>query len=208
MTRPTTPYPGLLVTQNVTPSCHIEEYIYCKSSRPRTLSLHTGNPKDCAMAPTSNQMPVRSAAKEDPLEDIRRIGSIECGREALEHFIFAEGYRNLNHGMPLQRDLTNINPLGSYLTSPRRIRHVPQRDQNRPSPPPGSRRGKTRCLHSIRLPQTARRGSQSYCRYPQRPRRGLRFRSQRHYRNQHCPEESGLQPRRCHHLLRDGIWRL
>jgi hypothetical protein len=44
-------------------------------------------------------MPFRSAAKEeDPLEDVKRLESIECGREALEHFNIAEGYRNLNHG--------------------------------------------------------------------------------------------------------------
>jgi hypothetical protein len=52
------------------------------------------------MVLTSNEMPVRSAAK-DPLEDIKRLGSIECGKEALEHFNIAEGYRNLNHGMSL-----------------------------------------------------------------------------------------------------------
>jgi hypothetical protein len=77
----------------------------------------------------SNQMPVRSAAKEDPLEDVKRIGSIECGKDALEHFNFAAGYRNLNHGMSLQRDLTiSINPLGGYITSPRRIRHISHGD--------------------------------------------------------------------------------
>ena len=42
------------------------------------------------------------AVKEDPLEEIKRIGSIECGKDALKHFNFAEGYRNLNHGMFLQ----------------------------------------------------------------------------------------------------------
>jgi hypothetical protein len=52
------------------------------------------------MVLTSTEMPVRSAAKgEDPLEDIKRLGSIECGKEARKHFNIAEGYRNLNHGM-------------------------------------------------------------------------------------------------------------
>ena len=48
-------------------------------------------------------MPFKSAVKEDPLEEIQRLGSIECGKEALEHFNIAEGYRNLNHGMSLQQ---------------------------------------------------------------------------------------------------------
>jgi hypothetical protein len=53
------------------------------------------------MVLTSAEMPVRSAVKEDPLEDIKRLGSIECGKEARKHFNIAEGYRNLNHGMSL-----------------------------------------------------------------------------------------------------------
>lgn len=44
-------------------------------------------------------MSVKSAAKEDPLEEIKRLESIECGKDALKHFKIAEGYRNLNHGM-------------------------------------------------------------------------------------------------------------
>jgi hypothetical protein len=102
---------------------------------------------------------------------------------------------------------TDITPSSIYLTClSRRIRHISQRDKKRPSPPPGPRRGKTRCFHPIRLSQTARRGSRSCCRNPQRPRRRLRLRPQRHYRHQHCPSKSGLSPRRCHHLLRDRVW--
>lgn len=65
------------------------------------LDVPTNNSEDCAMTLTSTQMPVRSAAKQDPLEDIKRLGSIECGKDALKHFNFAQGYRNLNHGMSL-----------------------------------------------------------------------------------------------------------
>jgi len=55
------------------------------------------------MVLNSTKMPFKSAVKEDPLEEIQRLGSIECGKEALEHFNIAEGYRNLNHGMSLQQ---------------------------------------------------------------------------------------------------------
>lgn len=55
------------------------------------------------MVLNSTKMPVKSAVEEDPLEDIKRLGSIECGEEALKHFNFAKGYRNLNHGMSLRR---------------------------------------------------------------------------------------------------------
>lgn len=46
-------------------------------------------------------MSIKSAVKEDPLEDIKNLGSIECGEEARKHFNIADGYRNLNHGMSL-----------------------------------------------------------------------------------------------------------
>ena len=34
----------------------------------------------------------------DPLVTIQRLSPIECGEEAATHFLFDEGYINLNHG--------------------------------------------------------------------------------------------------------------
>lgn len=45
-----------------------------------------------------NEMATRPAATNDPLDHIKSLGNIECGKEAKKHFNIAEGYRNLNHG--------------------------------------------------------------------------------------------------------------
>lgn len=37
----------------------------------------------------------------DPIEDIRKLDTIECGPEARKHFALADSYRNLNHGMTM-----------------------------------------------------------------------------------------------------------
>ena len=50
---------------------------------------------DMVLKPTT----MSSQTGDDPLEQIKQMDVIECGKEARQHFDFADGYRNLNHGM-------------------------------------------------------------------------------------------------------------
>lgn len=108
------------------------------------------------------EMALRPKTLNDPLEEIKGLGSIECGEEARKHFDIAEGYRNLNHGKLMECSLmiVAIEFLGAchmmrpfqLIKDTRLIRHIPQRDQIRSSPLPGSIRGETGRIHSVRLP--------------------------------------------------------
>ena len=75
----------------------------------------------------------------DPLGTIQRLSPIECGDEAATHFLFDEGYINLNHGTQFIICLSNCNSddlPGSYGTYPREIqsvlRHYQERTEARP----------------------------------------------------------------------------
>jgi len=48
------------------------------------------------LKPSSNV----SASAKVPIDDIKQLDTIQCGVEARQHFTFADGYRNLNHGIP------------------------------------------------------------------------------------------------------------
>lgn len=61
------------------------------------------------------------------MEDIKRLGSIECGEKAAKHFSFDNGFRNLNHGM-----LTSLHPaksLRKLLKPTMRTRYQPLSEQ-------------------------------------------------------------------------------
>ena len=45
------------------------------------------------------ELAIRPAKRPDPMDEIRGLKTIECGKEAAKHFALGEGYRNLNHGM-------------------------------------------------------------------------------------------------------------
>lgn len=89
---------------------------------------------------------MRPKTLNDPLEEIKGLGSIECGEEARKHFDIADSYRNLNHGKSMDCSLmiVAIGNLGAchmsrsfqLIKDTRLIRHISQRDQIRSSPLP------------------------------------------------------------------------
>ncbi|WPG97381.1 Hypothetical protein R9X50_00015600 [Acrodontium crateriforme] len=68
------------------------------------------------------ELAIRPAKRPDPMREIRRLKSIECGIEAAKHFALGEGYRNLNHGS-----------FGTYPTAIRDVlRHYQEAAEERP----------------------------------------------------------------------------
>jgi len=61
--------------------------------------LFTGQSLDISVNMVLKPKDLASKPSNDPVEEIKQLDAIQCGQEARKQFAFADGYRNLNHGM-------------------------------------------------------------------------------------------------------------
>lgn len=127
------------------------------------------------------------------------------GKEMREkHFLFADGYVNLNHGTTTRypifppRPLSSVKPLTLALR--RFVRRLPARRAARAAHKPRSRRGRTRHLHSVHIPWPATSEPCPRGRHAALPARRAGAVSQRDHRDQHGAAQYRVGRGRYYHL--------